>query len=258
MLTGDVFANSGEQAEIGSVCMWLSGTFSLRKTDSIFNVVSMDDLLKEVNDNRSRGKDIVALLIGKLMRDLQRVRGFCSDGALVIELRRMKVSGTDDASINRIRSLRPSTISWSNVMDYCPPKAFHRMALSCSSPNRTRHFGYSMNWVRECPETCMLNYDGVAARRAIADYSHGPFMEALAKDNPELGSTFILPPFDHPLSTTTHVLARKYYGAWAERFFAQGEDIEVGQVSMSTLNPLCSTMAVAVYLSWAYSPSTDQ
>ena len=46
--------------------------------------------------------------IGKLMRDLEQVRGFCSDGSLVIELRRMEVSGTDDASINRIRSLRPS------------------------------------------------------------------------------------------------------------------------------------------------------
>ena len=45
-----------------------------------------------------------------------------------------------------IASLLPYSMSWSNVLDYIEPSAFHCMARACSAPSGTVHYGYSMNW----------------------------------------------------------------------------------------------------------------
>jgi hypothetical protein len=48
-----------------------------------------------------------------------------------------------------IRSLKPHTISWSNVCDYYHPADFHAMAKACSAPEGTVHHLHSMNWIRD-------------------------------------------------------------------------------------------------------------
>jgi hypothetical protein len=49
----------------------------------------------------------------------------------------------------KIRSLKPHTISWSNVCDYYHPADFHAMAKACSAPEDTVHHLHSMNWIRD-------------------------------------------------------------------------------------------------------------
>lgn len=49
-----------------------------------------------------------------------------------------------------IRSLRPWTMSWSNLPDYLDPRDFHTMARAVSGPGGkdTIHYMHSMNWVQ--------------------------------------------------------------------------------------------------------------
>ena len=55
--------------------------------------------------------------------------------------------GSSREDVHRlIASLLPYSMSWSNVLDYIEPSAFHRMARACSAPSGTVHYGYSMNW----------------------------------------------------------------------------------------------------------------
>jgi hypothetical protein len=57
-------------------------------------------------------------------------------------------SALEDVQV-RITALRPFSMSWSNVLDYIEPCAFHTMARACSAPNGTVHCGYSINWPRQ-------------------------------------------------------------------------------------------------------------
>jgi hypothetical protein len=50
------------------------------------------------------------------------------------------------AVINKIRSLEPYTISWSNVPDYMHPADFHRLAQAISAPSDTVHFMHRLVW----------------------------------------------------------------------------------------------------------------
>lgn len=53
------------------------------------------------------------------------------------------------ATVASIRSLKPYSMSWSNVCDYIEPETFHTMARACSAPEQTVHFLHSMNWIQD-------------------------------------------------------------------------------------------------------------
>lgn len=57
---------------------------------------------------------------------------------LQVHLGAVQLSNT--AVVNKIWSLEPYTISWSNVPDYIHPADFHRLAQAISAPSDTVHF----------------------------------------------------------------------------------------------------------------------
>ncbi len=59
--------------------------------------------------------------------------------------------------LSRISSLSPTSMSWSNVCDYCTPRAFHNLARSCSGP-KTVHVLHMMNWVKNVKGTTHIDY----------------------------------------------------------------------------------------------------
>ena len=67
--------------------------------------------------------------------------------SLQVELRLATVAPDALTTLAEIRALQPSTVSWSNVVDYCAPADFHAMARRCSREKDTVHNMYSMNWV---------------------------------------------------------------------------------------------------------------
>ncbi len=108
-----------------------------------------------------------------------------------VELR--EVGPADRAAHDHLASLRPDSISWSNVPDYMEPAGFHAMARACSAPaapppapsaaasssstksnskggssscsgnggrgggKPTRHYLHSMNWVMDVKGACHLD-----------------------------------------------------------------------------------------------------
>ena len=52
---------------------------------------------------------------------------------MVLQLRHAAVEPGAASTLAAIRSLRPYTVSWSNVPDYIAPREFHAMARACST-----------------------------------------------------------------------------------------------------------------------------
>lgn len=59
------------------------------------------------------------------------------------------MSSIDQSVPQAIRSLRPWTMSWSNLPDYLAPRDFHAMARAVSGPGGadTIHYMNTTNWV---------------------------------------------------------------------------------------------------------------
>jgi hypothetical protein len=66
------------------------------------------------------------------------------------------VTPSDQRLLARISSLRPWTITWSNVADYLPPADFHRMARAASCPGGADTV-HSM-CVRPCITNCWIPF----------------------------------------------------------------------------------------------------
>lgn len=76
-----------------------------------------------------------------------------------MDLRLSTVAPGAAVTLEEIRALKPWTMSWSNVADYCSPDDYFAMARRCSRPKDTVHYLHSMNWVRDvkvwAPERCL-------------------------------------------------------------------------------------------------------
>lgn len=59
--------------------------------------------------------------------------------------------------IQRIHSLEPTSMSWSNMCDTTPVPEFHRMAHACSAAS-TKHFLDSRGWVHDIKGAQIVHY----------------------------------------------------------------------------------------------------
>ncbi|CAJ1385095.1 unnamed protein product [Effrenium voratum] len=215
----------------------------LEKGESAFNAVEIDDLAQCQEPN------IRQKLSGELLRRLARLRTWLQSKEVVLDLRRDFVS-PEAAIVGWIERLHPWTMSWSNVLDYLPPKEFHKLARSCSAQGDTIHYGYSMNWIAEVYGSCIMDYDGhPEAVAKIIEGSHEMCQQA-ERLMPS-GKLLLLPPHETPMNITGHFLAMGLHKRWARYFFSDAGELQVGMFSMQTYNPL-ATNANCLSMTWTY------
>lgn len=177
LLTGEVFPAearaAGEIPVEGSLCMWCTPQITRRHEENIFNVVSFVDILEESGRCRAGGDEggtvVVTELISRfLMRGLTKLKQFCVDGRVVVELHHMSV---DRAVAQEIASWRPRTMSWSNVLDYVYPVGdFHTLARSCSSLAPCTHYGYSMDWTSKICGSTISDYEDHERKKTVVEF----------------------------------------------------------------------------------------
>ncbi|GIL66711.1 hypothetical protein Vafri_20195 [Volvox africanus] len=104
--------------------------------------------------------DILAAAVALMRRRVRRMASLIATGRVEVQLH-LKAVEPDSTAISTIAALRPATISWSNVPDFYPPAAFHKLARSCSVPRTsatssrssstggTTHYVASCNWPRD-------------------------------------------------------------------------------------------------------------
>ena len=74
---------------------------------------------------------------------ISTLMNYIQAGQIKIHLRVTSLSLKLQAQVKETRSLKPTSMSYSNVLDYIPREEFHALAKSCSST--AIRIGYSMN-----------------------------------------------------------------------------------------------------------------
>ena len=155
-LTGD-FGLAGDPF-CGSITMFdcPDGTPPSVSGESVFAALDPDPIIK---DNLV---SIVASAENYVLSGITRMREWAQSGKLTVELHCKAV----DHSVKEIAALRPSTMSWSNLMDYFNSTMFHVIARGCSTNGGTVHFGYSMNWISRVKGTSSTTLTPLTVRRS--------------------------------------------------------------------------------------------
>lgn len=140
-----------------------------------------------------------------------------------VQVHHQHASPVDTKFIKEVRDMKPDSMSWSNIVDYMQPQAFHHLAHACSLPS-TRHFLHSMNWFDgvkgawltdyiEMPRSCR---ETVVGRCEIL----GEAMQAVRARVAELGGQGVLhvPPLGNRVNVTDPFLMCRMHGEWVKAF----------------------------------------
>lgn len=247
-LTGELIPG-GEPASVGSLAMYSvpSGSPPNAGDEVALHSVLIGDL---AGQKMRSGADVVRCLMDLLMERIERLRRWVAEDKVAIQCVCAEV-GPDTLIVEWIADLKPATMSWSNVLDYMKPAAFHSIARACSAGRGTVHSGYSMNWIAEVYGTCISDYTDKKERNRILDESH----RALERSYSESGAdkVMVCPPFENPRNFTSWLLCSRHQKAWVDYFFAAkgAGPTRLGKVNMLPYSPV-SYNATPIHLSWAY------
>ena len=211
-------------------------------------------------DIAKRNKELTILEAAEehIIAGLTKMVSWYNCNKITVELRLAQVEDV----IEDIASLKPWTMSWSNVLDYIDHSVFHDMAQKCSKYGDTIHFGYSMNWKSDVWGTSLIDYAGeqcTEARKNIIDISNSATQEIFKEF--DLDKYFRLPLPQNPINTAAHALEVRQYKAWAEYFFsiarADGLSCHVANIERAFSSPLSRTGSSTVAFTWTYDPDID-
>ncbi len=139
--------------------------FSLVKGDTaeqnVFSIVPLDVLMRL----RTQHSDVTAAATAYLCAGIERLRTHLTSGRVRVTLQHALVTPGDQDLIAQLRTLRPNSVSWSNCIDYIPPRDVHRFAAAISRPatlGGTLHVAYSMNWPRNTVGAIVFDYSSAA------------------------------------------------------------------------------------------------
>jgi hypothetical protein len=251
-LTGDFAVNTGPSC--GSIIMFDCPDFTppCALDESVFCALNFVRIM-EIANQSSPPISIVDAAEEYARRGVKKLVSWCQTGKLEVEL----VCSRFESAIDYIASLRPWTMSWSNVLDYLQHEHFHGLARRCSKHGDTLHFGYSMNWSTNVWGTCLIDYSGeefVNLRRKILAGTN----DVLVKSYSNLGwdKRICLPLRNNPINTTKIVLEVQSYREWCDYFFGQGRKggmpCRVGNFEHVIPSPLAVTGGNTVSFTWTY------
>ena len=229
------------------------GTPPLPVNENIFSALSFTDIMKIAKENSRL--TILDAAEAYTLTGITKLVSWCGSNSVRVELRCTKVEDI----IEEIASVRPWTMSWSNVLDYVDHTEFHRMVRECSKHSDTIHFGYSMNWSSAVWGTCLIDFAGEAfteMRKELLDESN----KSIDNIYRSLGwdSYFRFPLPQNPINTVARMLEIGQYRKWIDYFFSiarqDGLVCQVANVEHSsfTTSPLSLTGGSTVALTWTY------
>ena len=171
------------------------GTPPLDDDENIFSAI---DARSVVSWARDHGVDIVQAAEAIVFEKIKKLLDWVRSDKLTVEL----ICAPIEDVVDEVASMKPWTMSWSNVCDYMSYSEFHRIARQCSVYGDTIHFGYSMNWVQRTQGAFLFDYACSGARSKLIDLAN----RVVARSYQVLGwdEFFCLPPRTNPLNTSAH------------------------------------------------------
>ena len=162
---------------------------------------------------------------GQVSMFMEHLRG----GTLVFSPKLGEVSIQNLSLLQEIRESNPSTVSWSNVVDYMSPQEFHSVAKTISGPD-TVHIAHSCNWVNKVLGTDVMDCSVEGRLRLYVD---GLGLSVATQQMVGGGRRRFLPLApDHCLNVPATLLSRKFINHFL-RYFFEGEDVVCGCVADS-------------------------
>ena len=248
-LTGDAFVGASKQL-CGSICWWdcPDGTPPCDIEQKFLSAVDLRLALQE----RRPSESVLSASQTYLRRRVEQMREWAHTGSVSIG---PMLIGNVSCFKKAIADLKPWTMSWSNVLDYIPPREFHALARACSIHGDTIHFAYSMNWTAEVKGTQLLDYPEPKARKDLFDIAQDS-MQTLYR---ELGwlSIFRCPPPENPMNIVGFALTKMHYRSWINHWFESARAVgpcQLGNLEPAMWSPLTKTGSTTVLLTFTYDP----
>lgn len=82
------------------------------------------------------------------------------------QIRHAWLTPKKEQEVTHLRSLEPTSISWSNMCDYTTVPDLHRLAHACSLPT-TQHFMHSIDWVNDVKGANVVDFSNIKDRIQI-------------------------------------------------------------------------------------------
>jgi len=300
-LTGEVAVSEGEFASLAMFNVPAGAPFMI--AESVFAAISgaqIGQLVQQAID-RDPVPGVLELMVARFEKKFAEFRKMMHREELQIEVHHCEVSAnwevpcnigrhllpdagpkTNGAILDLISSLyQPYTMSWSNVQDYMPPRAFHASARRCSAHGEVVHSGYSINWAfwvygtsvtdyMDCTDMYPVMVDDGGFVRKLMEQACGEVIQFNAKLL-SLDTIFHSPPFDTPLNIGHYILAVGLHKHWTNYWFGEADvegrkaslrkrglklnqrnsGLQVGCVAPGTLFG-CNRVQTPVCMNWTY------
>lgn len=149
------------------------------------------------------------------------------------------VSCEQQSEVQRIRALKPTSMSWGNLCDSIARPEMHRLARACA-PASTPHYMHSVNWSMDVKGTHVMDYvDGadignkakVTPKDRIRIWQDA--QQAVTEAVTERGAERLMraAPLDNVISVCDVLLAQRMLPMWLQAFRAQAPKRGEGAVA---------------------------
>jgi hypothetical protein len=218
-----------KEAKVGSLTTWSNPDWALRDNhgdqDRVVNTVVLQDILDEMTSSSTKSSlSVLDYLMKVKVRDVARLQQHMKTNAVYIDVRYGDVqvlqSLAGKALGDEIRSLRPDSMSWSNMLDYMVLSELHELAWYCSHPQKdkpTIHYGYSMHWPSAVFGTDINDYETEAERKFLLNQAMGDKAEELGEQS-GASTLLTIPYFEHPRKLVGAQLAHVMKPDWLKHF----------------------------------------
>eukprot|EP01023_Acetabularia_acetabulum_P031035 TRINITY_DN29224_c1_g1_i1.p2 TRINITY_DN29224_c1_g1~~TRINITY_DN29224_c1_g1_i1.p2 ORF type:complete len:200 (-),score=22.19 TRINITY_DN29224_c1_g1_i1:417-1016(-) len=145
--------------------------------------------------------------------------------------------------LEKIKEIRPQSISWADTVDYFDMNQFHDMLKFCSQGGKTIHYVSSMQWNKDVKGTFCLDYS--------VDEQLKIYQNILQKQEIDHSSLIYWPPIINPEKLLDYYLKKKYYKGWLQVFFEKG-GVKADDVLFADISPFACSALMQGMLSLCY------
>jgi hypothetical protein len=249
LMTGELFIESGSL--IGNTMLFNNyPEFNTHiPNQSILNRLPLAELIR----NAPHNTPFWELVENYLFEGVTRLRRIIyEEHRLQVQVLLETIELANTPLIDRLGGLNPTSISWSNIIDYNQPQKFHELAKRLSNEN-TYHHGYSLNHTHRIFGTHLCDFKGQQPRQQIVIESKQE-CQSLVHEYNWVGAQCLTSdqePISDYRNITCYYLARKYgVDQWLDKYFRR-EELQIDRHELEPYSTFSETIST-YHLTWRY------
>lgn len=251
-LTGDILARRNTKPSYGNVTMFDSDNISgseIQRTqeESVFEVLRYNKQFS--NEWQQCDQKLTQTVKSILLKDIKRLKKLVQNKIIEIEFIHGNVVPENKKLIDVIVSKQPTSINWSNCIDYMNKRQFHQIAQQIGVKNCVHH-AYSMNWVQFTFGTFVFDYKDSNERKAIINDALKDIQNQWKCNG--MYDIMRWTPVDNAVNYGSYSLATDEFYRWAN-YFRCWSDANINFINFDVIeySPLLRT-SLSIGFAWKY------